>query len=325
MASRTTGGTMTMTNHARLGLAALAIATALTTASKAQAAQNCDRDCLIGVAEAYLAAMVAHDPTKAPVATSVKFTENTRAMNLGEGSAWTQITNVDTYKVCVTDPGAGQVALYTTLTGKERQAIYTLRMRVQDKRLTEIESVYVGIGQSGMASLDNLKVAAPVWNEVLPPAKRRTREEMIAITDRYFATLEDGHKNYIPFTDDCLRVENGTITAGNPRGQGIGAMGCKDNLNQNIWSYITHIRPRRYLAVDVERGLVSGMFMFRHAGTESSYINDKGETVPFSAAMLKKQAVVISELFKIEDGRIRRIEAVMTGNLDLDTPSGWGD
>jgi putative sterol carrier protein len=35
--------------------------------------------------------------------------------------------------------------------------------------------------------------------------------------------------------------------------------------------------------------------------------------------------VVISELFKIEDGKIRRIEAVMTGNLDLDAASGWGD
>jgi hypothetical protein len=39
----------------------------------------------------------------------------------------------------------------------------------------------------------------------------------------------------------------------------------------------------------------------------------------------KTQAVVISELFKIEAGKIRRIEAVMTGNLDLDTPSGWGE
>jgi hypothetical protein len=291
----------------------------------AQPVAGCDRACLIDVTETYLAAMVAHDPARAPVAATVKFTENTRAMKLGEGNAWTNVTGVQKYKVYVADPGAGQVALYTVLDGKERNAIYTLRMKVQDRRLTEIESVYVGIGQSGMASLDNLKEAAPIWNEVLPAAKRRTREEMIAITERYFATLEDGYKNYIPFWDDCLRVENGTMTAGNTKGQGIGAMSCRDNLNQNIWSYITHVKPRRYLAVDVERGLVSGMFMFRHGGEEKTYVNDKGQTVPFGEAMLKKQAVVISELFKIDDGRIRRIEAVMTGNLDLDAPSGWGD
>jgi hypothetical protein len=302
-----------------------ALAACLTLSGSAQTAESCDRNCLIGLADSYLTALVAHDPAKAPVTTSARFTENTKVLKLGEGNAWTQVTGVRSYKVYVTDPGAGQVALYTVMDGKERAAILTLRMKVQDKRLSEIETVYVGIGQSGMASLENLQVAAPTWSEVLPPAKRRSRDEMIAITDRYFATLEDGHKNYIPFTDDCLRVENGTMTAGNPKSQGIGAMSCKDNLNQSIWSYITHVKPRRYLAVDVERGLVSGMFMFRHAGEEKSYVNEKGQTVPFAEAMLRKQAVVISELFKIEDGRIRRIEAVMTGNLDLDAPSGWGE
>jgi hypothetical protein len=305
------------------GLTILAATLALS--STARGAQDCDRTCLIGLTDTYLAAMVAHDPARAPVAATARFTENTHVTKLGEGSAWTNATGMQGYKVYVTDPNAGQVALYSVMEGKERPAILTLRIKVQDKRITEIESVYVGIGQSGLSSLDNLKEAAPVWNEVLPPAKRRTREQMIAITDRYFATLEDGHKDYIPFTDDCLRVENGVITAGNAQGQGIGAMGCKDNLNQPIWAYITHVQPRRYLAVDVERGLVSGMFMFRHAGTESSYVNAQGQTVPFSAAMLKKQAVVIAELFKIEDGKIRRIEAVMTGNLELDAPSGWGE
>jgi hypothetical protein len=307
--------------QAHLAIATLVAGLAL--AGTARSAQDCDRDCLIGVTDAYLAAMVAHDPARAPVTASARFTENTRVTRLGEGNAWTQATGVRSYKVYVADPGAGQIALYTVIDGRERPAILTLRMKVQDMRISEIESVYVGVGTTGMSSLDNLQAAAAIWSEVLPPAKRRLREEMIAITDRYFATLEDGHKNYIPFTDDCLRVENGVITAGNPKGQGIGALGCRENLNQPIWAYITHVQPRHYLAIDVERGLVSGMFMFRHAGTEKTYVNDKGETVPFGEAMLRKQAVVISELFKIEDGRIRRIEAVMTGGLDLDAASGW--
>jgi hypothetical protein len=304
--------------------AALMACLALTgTAQAAQAGPDCDRSCLIGITDEYLAALSLRDAEEAPVAATVKFTENTHPLKLGEGSAWTNVTGVQDYRIYVADPDAGQIALYTVLDGKDRPAIYTLRMKVVNKRITEIESVYVGIGQSGMASLDNLKTAAPVWNEELPQKKRRTREEMIAITDKYFTTLEDNVKDIIPFTDDCLRVENGTMTAGNPKGSGIGAMSCKDNLNQPIWAYITHVQPRRYLVVDVERGLVSGMFMFRHGGEQTSYVDDKGETVPFSEAMLKKQAVIISELFKIEDGKIRRIEAVMTGNLPLDAASGW--
>ena len=58
-------------------------------------------------------------------------------------------------------------------------------------------------------------------------------------------------------------------------------------------------------------------------GTELSYTLPSGEVVKYSEAMLRKQAVVISELFKIEDGRIRRIEAVMAGGLPLDAASGW--
>jgi hypothetical protein len=296
----------------------------LALAGTARAASDCDRACLIGITDAYLKAMVAHDPSQAPVAATVRFTENTHPTRLGEGSAWGNATGVRDYRIYVADPGAGQVALYTVMDGRERPAILTLRMKVGNRRITEVESVYVGVGLTGFSSLDNLQIAAPVWSQTLPPAKRRTREQMIAITDKYFTTLEDNVKNIIPFTGDCLRVENGVMTAGNPQGQGIGAMSCRDNLNQPIWAYITHVRPRRYLAVDVERGLVSGMFMFRHAGTQTSYVNDQGEAVPFSEAMLKKQAVVISELFKIEDGRIRRIEAVMSGGLDLDAPSGWG-
>jgi hypothetical protein len=292
-------------------------------AGTASAAEDCDRGCLVGIADEYLSALATQDPTEAPVAPTVRFTENTHLTKLGQGSAWTNITGVQDYRIYVADPDAGQVALYTVIDGKKSPAILTLRMKVADKLITEIESVYVDIAQSGMASLDNLKTAAPIWKEEVPEAKRRTREEMIAITDKYFTTLEDHVKDIIPFTDDCLRVENGVMTAGNPKGTGIGAMSCKDNLNQPIWAYITHVQPRRYLVVDVERGLVSGMFMFRHSGEQTSYVNDKGETVPFSAAMLKKQAVVISELFKIEDGKIRRIEAVMSGNLPLDAPSGW--
>lgn len=319
-------GEITMRQASMRRVIVLAASLMLTATVKGgQTTQHCDRACLIGITDAYLAAMVAHDPARAPVAANVRFTENTKVLKLGEGSAWTQATGLHRYKVHVTDPATGQVALYTVMDGKERAAILALRMKVQDRRLTEIETVYVGIGQSGMASLDNLKEASPVWDEVLPAAKRRTREEMIAITDRYFATLEDGHKDYIPFTEDCLRVENGTMTAGNRQGRGIGAMSCRDNLNQSIWAYITQVKPRNYLAVDVERGLVSGMFMFRHGGTETTYVNERGQTVAFGEAMLRKQAVIISELFKIEDGRIRRIEAVMTGNLDLDASSGWGD
>ena len=41
------------------------------------------------------------------------------------------------------------------------------------RRISEIESVYAGIGQTGFGSVDNLVTVDPVWTAFLPPAQRR--------------------------------------------------------------------------------------------------------------------------------------------------------
>jgi hypothetical protein len=301
---------------------AVAMVAAAVAATGAQSGGACNRDCLIEITEAYLSAMVARDPAKAPVAPTVRVTQNTRPTALGQG-VWESIKGVRGYKLFVTDPTAGQVALYTVVDGAERPGLLTLRMKVEGRRLAEIESVYVGIGQTGFGSVDNLVTVDPVWTAVLPPAQRRPRAEMIDIANRYFETLEKNLVDHVPFTTNCLRVENGMLTAGRSGAPGLAGLGCRENVNHPMWNYITQITPRRHLVVDEERGLVSGMYMFRHGGTEPTYTLPGGEVVKHSEAALRRQAVVISELFRIEDGRIRRIEAVMAGGLDHDAPSGW--
>ena len=288
----------------------------------AQGDSACNRQCLIGLTEAYLSAMVARDPAKAPVTANLRFTQNTRPMALGQG-VWESIKGVRGYKLFVTDPAAGQVALYTVVDGAERPGLLTLRMKVEERRISEIESVYVGIGQTGFGSVDDLVTVDPVWTASLPPAQRRPRAEMVDIANRYFETLEKNIVDHVPFTSNCLRIENGVQTAGRAGAPGLAGLGCRENVNHPMWNYITQITPRRHLVVDKERGLVSGMYMFRHGGTEPTYTLPSGEVVKHGEAMLRKQAVVISELFKIEDGRIRRIEAVMAGGLPLDAASGW--
>lgn len=45
----------------------------------------CDRLCLTRIADAYFAAIAAHDPKKAPLAGNVRFTEDTQVRTIGEG------------------------------------------------------------------------------------------------------------------------------------------------------------------------------------------------------------------------------------------------
>ena len=46
---------------------------------------NCNRACLENVVDQYLAALVAHDPKRAPISADVKYTENNQVIQIGDG------------------------------------------------------------------------------------------------------------------------------------------------------------------------------------------------------------------------------------------------
>src|SRR6478752_6056509 len=70
----------------------------------------CDRDCLKGIVDKYVDAMVKHDAKAAPFAANVKFTENAEAFPIGQGGLWTNATGASkTYRIYVPDPISRQV------------------------------------------------------------------------------------------------------------------------------------------------------------------------------------------------------------------------
>src|SRR4051794_34869615 len=52
---------------------------------------DCDRACLEGLMEQYLAALVAHDPKRLPLSADVKYTEQEQVMEVGDGF-WKTVT-----------------------------------------------------------------------------------------------------------------------------------------------------------------------------------------------------------------------------------------
>jgi hypothetical protein len=154
---------------------------------------------------------------------------------------------------------------------------------------------------------------------------------MIEIADKYFTAIRDNLVDSVPFDDACARLENGVQTANNPSATPLGdagpntaALSCRENINSPIWAYITEINPRRYLVVDEERGIVFGVFMFHHDGSiESVQIPGFGE-FKYSGATRRPFTTVIPEMFKIVDGEIRQIEAIMTA-LPYGSKSRWDE
>src|SRR5471030_1040486 len=68
---------------------------------------NCDRACLEGVVNQYLAALAARDPKRLPLSADVRYTENDQVMQLGDGF-WKTVEGPGNYKHIFVDPEAGQ-------------------------------------------------------------------------------------------------------------------------------------------------------------------------------------------------------------------------
>src|SRR5262245_26880475 len=105
----------------------------------------CDRACLTGIADAYFAAMAAHDPSKAPMAGSARFTEQTQVLAVGEGLWKTTTEAPTTFKIYVPDPVSGQIGAIVMLKESGKPAELALRLKVVNRQITEAEHLIARI------------------------------------------------------------------------------------------------------------------------------------------------------------------------------------
>jgi hypothetical protein len=82
------------------------IAFLLASGTWAQIVTPCDRTCMTGLGDRYLAAMVKHDPSGLPLAKGVRYTENTAEIQVGEG-LWVGASEAPTtFKIYAVDPAS---------------------------------------------------------------------------------------------------------------------------------------------------------------------------------------------------------------------------
>ncbi|MGA3292402.1 MAG: hypothetical protein ABSE45_00315 [Candidatus Acidiferrales bacterium] len=297
----------------------------------------CDRACLRGMVDMYIAAMVKHDPSGLPLATGYKYTENTAAIQLGDG-LWVGASEAPTtFKIYALDPTSQQAGLFAVMKEWDKPIILALRLKIEDGKIAEIEHVIARNLRD--TSMPNLTTPRPGLIETVPPAERVSRDEMYRIADSYFEAIEHSDGNLAPFADDCVRHENGMQTTSNtvlthdpsdpagapidPLRAKIRMLGCRDNINSHTLSYITKIQPRRLIIIDEEKGLVFGFPMFVHRGNVRSIkiVGVPGlDTIPMTG--LGTSDLEAGEIFKIRAGKIHEIEA-MGFILPYGSKTGW--
>lgn len=303
------------------------VAMMLSGSTLAAESSACDRGCLDGYVDKYLAAMQSKTVSPTLFAREVKFTENGIRLPLGNEGLWFQMRGRGTYSFYVPDIETQQVAFIgtareggTSIADATPVAI-ALRLKIVDGLITEAEQLVMRpestLGRGGVSadnarpsvaqSVEKMGSPNPIFLEVIPEKKRPSREEMIKTANYYFAGLQrnDG-KGYYPFTDDCDRYENGIKTTNipmrNPATGKTEVMGCKRQFQLALKGVVSRIRDRRFVAVDRERGIVFAFAFFDHARINWTW--------------------QLAELFKIQDGKIRRIEAVFH-RAPYGINSGW--
>jgi len=310
----------------------------------------------MGIADAYFAALVAHDPAKAPMAPNAKFTEQAKVLPVGDGLWKTTTEGPTTFKIPVPDPVAGQIGVIAMIkanvpppparaggppTPPGPYAVQlALRLKVQNRQITEAEHIYATI--TAPSQLAALEKPRPALLATVPPAQRSPRNLMLLIGNSYYDALMQSDGAAAPFAEDCGRRENGMHTAGAgapPPPPGVPARGaapqgggppggfriqaCDEQLDSRAMSYITSIDLRRVRIADEEKGLVFGFTMFRHPMTEKSVtiLNKDGTTTerPMNFNPFDLEA---AHIFKISGGKIHEIEA-MGFSLPLYSKNAW--
>jgi hypothetical protein len=291
----------------------------------AAAAEPCDRACLEGFVNQYLAAVVAHDPSRLPLTRNARYTENGVTLKLGDGM-WGVADGLGTYKLYFADPQGGQVGFMGVVIEHGHPQILALRLKVENKKISEIEAIVARSAGGPTSKPPEALVDKPIFHEALKPSERRWREELIKIANSYFEALVQAKGGIAPFDPNCTRVENGNITANNPNGSPMMKLTCGEQIDQEFSKFFTRIRDRRFPVVDEERGLVYSIIFFDHDGRMTSVKLKEGSvlgpTLTVRAPFDTPYTFMIGELFKIKDGKIHRVEAVLL-NVPYNTPSAW--
>src|SRR5678816_3602638 len=158
-------------------------------------AQTCDRACLKTTLDQYLNAVVKHDTSAAPLFVGFRQTDNGVVVRPGTGT-WQSVTALGDIQRKFFDPVSGQAAYLGLIKEGQATDIATLRLRVENRQITEAEWVIArqgAMGPSGTAggNLYNLAgfIAEPPPDRTVPQNQRVSREVLIAIANSYFCLL----------------------------------------------------------------------------------------------------------------------------------------
>jgi hypothetical protein len=287
---------MTSMRHAMTGLVLAALV-----ATGVARAGGCDKACLEGIADRYRTAYVRHDPSLAPFASRVRFTENHVEMRFPDAT-WDTVTEEIGPAVTLSDTKTGNVGIYTTIMQKDTPGFLAVRLKVERGRITEVEHIIstrrnlssppTPIGDARAFRPD------PQMSAIVPEGQRLPRARLVELANGYFSTLEknNGEIRGTRFAPDAIRYENG-----------MKFDDIEGGFKSGRYRFNERVRDRDFFLVDEERQVVMARGFIDHKGVLDEYRLTDG--TPVRSVFREPQTWAFLEAFKVRDDRLASVQA----------------
>ncbi len=282
-------------------------------------APTSERTRLIGVMDGYLGALAAHDPGRLRLAPDARCTEDAQELPLGSG-IWRTVRAIRPGGQYFVDEQAGQVEFWGVIDEMGRDAIVSIRLKVDGRVISEVETLLTRAAGDYFDPPVILKDASSGFHRVLPANERSPRELLIGAANLYFDAIEQSDGALVPVLGDCRRFVNGTLDSlDDPSKLAADAqyrtLDVVEQITEGHYAYIEALRNRRFPIVDESRGIVVCHVMFDHPGD----LPRAGGSIPFGWP----NSMLFTEVFKVVRGMIEEVWALGTASLPYGSQSGW--
>lgn len=278
------------------------------------------RSMMEGMVDLYLDALAKNDPSTLPLAAGVAFLENNQPLELGDG-IWRTITGIGAYRHCYVDVERGRVGLVGTAYENDVPVMLDVYLEIEDGRMVRIENFIIRDPVGGRRLIEQ-EVPHEIWLQTVLLEERASREQLVTLADSYFQSMQnnDGKGDYSFFHRDCNRFEHGMQTTnvkkpttyGHSEDSTFTSLSAEEQWKTGFLGFVTGIRDRRYVVVDVERQAVLAFAMFDHDGSIRSINLTSGKIFEPSPYFDVPRTLQIIEGFRIHEGKLFEIEATMT-------------
>jgi hypothetical protein len=299
-----------------------------------------------------LVAMLARDPSEAPLASDVRYTENGPALPVGEG-LWRTLTALGPYRVDLASAPErdGDPALFYGIVETDIPGQLALRVRqTSDGRISEIEALIVRqevamlgklIGTDTLFAPPQLadfdatrfKAPAPVLVAPLDQSSRTPVSQLRSIATAYAGALYGGGSAARLFAERCTARENGVTAVLNSAVKPLPGSkpafhpfqdGCAERVERGFFARVGRLREARVLAADEASGLVLLSTTVDHPGDIRTVTLADGTSLPVPAPFMVPNTYFGATLLKVSGGRIEHVEAI-SRPVFFGLDDGWRD